>query len=161
MRHPAGLKEEAVRLRTTQGLSLGEIADALSVSKTTVHYWLRGVPTGGDVAPERLAVRAERQTAAQRAGTASMQAKYAALRQQAYEQGREAAQELLADQQIRDFVILYLAEGIRKVRNQVALSNSNPHIIKFVHECLKRLAPNRHIYYSFQYHADQNPDELK
>ena len=161
MRHPAGLKEEAVHLRTTQGLSIGEIAEALGVSKGTVHYWVKGAATGGEVSAERQAVRAERRKAAQRAGTASMQAKYAALRQLAYEQGRSAAQELLADQQIRDFVILYLAEGFRKTRNEVSLGNSNPHIIRFAHECMKRLAANRHFYYSFQYHADQNPDELK
>src|SRR5438132_13579045 len=116
MRHPAGLRDEAVHLRTTQGLSIGEIAEALGVPKTSIHYWVKGVPIGGEVSPERQAMRAQSFKARQRAGTAAMQAKYAALRQQAYEQGCEAAQELLADQQIRDFVVLYLAEGTRKAR---------------------------------------------
>jgi hypothetical protein len=90
-----------------------------------------------------------------------MQAKYAARRQEAYDSAFLVAEELLADKDIRDFVVLYLAEGYRKDRNAVAISNSNPTMIRFAHGCIRRLSNNPHIRYSFQYHADQDPDELK
>jgi hypothetical protein len=90
-----------------------------------------------------------------------MQAKYAAKRQAAYEDGLAEAPSLLQDADIRDFVVLYLAEGYRKDRNCVAFSNSNPRMIFFANKCLRRLATNQHFYYSFQYHADQDPEYLK
>jgi transcriptional regulator with XRE-family HTH domain len=161
MRHPARVREEAIHLRKTQSLSLSELAEVLGVSRTTIRYWVKDIPTTPDVSQDRRIARAERMKAGQLAGTAAMQAKYAALRQEAYEQARESAAELLSDRQIRDFVVLYLAEGTRKARNQVSVANSNPHIVRFVHECFKRLSANPHIYYKFQYHADQDPDELK
>lgn len=90
-----------------------------------------------------------------------MQAKYASMRQEAYTATYQRAAELLQDLAVRDFVVLYLAEGYRKQQNSVALSNSNPQIVKFAHTTMQRLATNKHFYYSFQYHADQNPDKLK
>ena len=34
-------------------------------------------------------------------------------------------------------------------------------MILFANKCLRRLATNQHFYYSFQYHADQDPNELR
>jgi transcriptional regulator with XRE-family HTH domain len=160
MRHAGVLKAEAVRLRALEGFSLNELAERLGIPKSTVRYWVKDTPPGS-LSELRQVQRLLRQSARQQAGTAAMQAKYAAMRQEAYAATNMRATELLQDLVVRDFVILYLAEGYRKQRNCVALSNSNPRIIKFAHNAMRRLATNPHFYYSFQYHADQNPDELK
>src|SRR5207253_2293311 len=97
-------------------LGLDDIADRLGVSRSTVYYWVKEIPI----------TRTNRQVASQQLGTAAMQAKYAVLRQEAYDSAMAQASELLADQEIRDFVVLYLAEGYRKDRNMVAFSNSSP-----------------------------------
>jgi transcriptional regulator with XRE-family HTH domain len=161
MRHTRATREEATRLRSSEGLSLNELSERLGVSKSTIRYWVKDVPPPSLLSAELKAQRAKRQAAYQQAGTAAMQAKYASMRHQAYTAAYEKAAELLKDLLIRDFVVLYLAEGYRKQPNSVALSNSNPQIIQFAHAAMRRLATNTHFYYSFQYHADQNPDELR
>lgn len=145
------LREKAIYLRTIQNCSLDDIADSLTVSRSTVYYWVKDIPIA----------RTLKQTEAQKAGTAAMVAKCAARRQEAYEATYRVAATLLQDPDIRDFTVLYLAEGYRKDRNRVSFSNSNSQMIKFAHRCMKRLATNPHLYYSFQYHADQDPQELR
>jgi AcrR family transcriptional regulator len=132
-------------------MSLDDITARLNVPRTTVYSWIKDIPIA----------RTEKQHAGQKAGTAAMSAKYAARRLEAYNVAYAQAGELLSDRQIRDFVILYLAEGNRKTRNSVGVGNSNPAIIRFAHLCMRRLSSNPHFYYSFQYHADQDPAELK
>jgi transposase-like protein len=161
MRYTSQLREEALRLRTTEGYTLRELADYLGVPKSTVNYWVKEVPAATCISPERQRIRAERQRANQLAGTRAMQAKYASRRQQAYDEALHRAPELLNDREIRDFVVLFLAEGTRRDRNVVALSNSNPLIIKFAHHCMNRLATNHNCYCSFQYHTDQDPEQLR
>jgi transposase-like protein len=154
------LREEAVRLRRSEGLSLNELAARLQVARTTIYYWVKNVSSGAPTAEIQMQ-RSESQKANQRLAAVANQAKHAARRKENYDLMREKASEVLQDLEIRDFVVLYLAEGYRKDKNAVGLSNSNPNIIAFTHNCLKRLATNKHFYYSFQYHADQNPDELQ
>lgn len=43
----------------------------------------------------------------------------------------------------------------------MSLGNSNPEMIRFVHKCMRRLSDKQHFQYSFQFHADQDPDELR
>ncbi|HKP54522.1 MAG TPA: hypothetical protein VJ183_17940 [Chloroflexia bacterium] len=145
------LRQKAVELRTQHNMSLDDISTRLNLSRTTVYYWIRGITIE----------RTEKQKAGQKAGTASMQAKCAARREAAYNAALEAASTLLQDHEVRDFVVLYLAEGYRKDRNKVSFSNSNPIMVRFANKCMRRLASNPHFYYSFQYHSDQNPDDLK
>jgi transposase-like protein len=156
--HYAEVVEEAIRLRSTRGLSLSEIAHILAVPKSTVYYWVKGVPLPMvELSPSK----AEAMKANQQAATAAMQAKYAALRQRAYDEAYVTASELLQDRDIRDFVVLYLAEGYRKNKNVVAVGNSSPCMMQFVHRCLKRLSSKPRFYYTFQFHADQDPEQLR
>lgn len=151
MKQLAHLKAKAILLRTTRNYSLDEIASMLALPRTTVYSWIKDIPLG----------RPPRQNDGQKSGTASMVAKYAARREDAYQKAYLSAPQLLLDREVRDFVVLYLAEGYRKNRNQVSLANSNPHIVVFAHLCMRRLSTNSHFRYSFQYHADQDPDELR
>jgi hypothetical protein len=89
-----------------------------------------------------------------------MQTKYASLRGSTYEATYREASHLLEDRDIRDFVVLYLAEGYRKDRNSVSFTNSNPQMIRFAHNCMRRMSSNPHFRYNLQYHDDQNRAEL-
>ncbi len=145
------LRQKAIELRTKHNMALDDISERLNVPRTTVYYWIRGI----------VIERTEKQTAGQKAGTAAMQAKCASRRQEAYDATLEIASALLEDQEVRDFVVLYLAEGYRKCRNVVSLGNSSPAMIQFAYRCMRRLSDKPRFQFSFQYHADQDPDELR
>ena len=120
MGHSQQQKEQALFLRATTEMTLADIARQLGISKSTLYYWVRDLPvaTNSNTRPTT-----EVQRTNQQAATAAMQAKYAARREDAYAVTYSEADLLLADVEIRDFVVLYLAEGLRKSRNTVSLGN--------------------------------------
>jgi len=144
------LREKAISLRTKQQMTLDEIVERLALPKTTVCYWIKDIPIP----------RTEKQSEAQRNGTAAMQAKFAALREKAYQQGLAEAPELLQNPTFRDFVVLYLAEGYKRNRNCVAFVNSDSKIVKLGHYWIGLFAKRKR-QYEMQYHADHDIDELK
>lgn len=154
MRHLAHIRNEARALRAEHKLSLDHICARLNLPRTTVYYWIKDIRVTATPKPRK-------QTPGQLAGSRAMQAKYAAIRQAAYDDVYSQAADLLQDRDLRDFVVLYLAEGYRKDRNSVSFGNSNPTMIQFAHSCMRRLATNPHFDYSFQFHADQDPEALK
>lgn len=154
MRHLARIRNEARALRAEHRLSLDDISARLNLPRTTVYYWIKDIKV-------TASAKASRQTAGQLAGSRAMQAKYAAIRQAAYDDAYSRATDLLQDRDLRDFALLYLAEGYRKDRNSVSFNNSNPAMIRFAHTCMRRLSTNPHFRYGFQYHADQDPEALK
>lgn len=85
-----------------------------------------------------------------------MQAKYRALREGAYQEGRRTFAALDEDPRFRDFVTLYIAEGYKRDRNKVVLGNSDPAVVAFTDAWLGRLSTGSRTY-SLQYHADQDP----
>lgn len=89
-----------------------------------------------------------------------MQAKYAALREEAYQQGWDEAPELLKDLTFRDFVVLYMAEGYKRNRNRVSFVNSDGRMIVLANKWMCRFAKNK-IAYRLQYYVDHDQDELK
>ena len=154
MRHLAHIRNEARALRAEHRLSLDDICARLNLPRTTVYYWIKDINVTA-IAKPRV------QSPAQLAGSRAMQAKYAAIRQAAYDAVYSRAAELLQDRDLRDFVVLYLAEGHRKDRNSVSFGNSNPTMVRFAHSCMRKLATNTHFNYSFQFHADQDPEALR
>ncbi len=144
------LREKAIYLRTQHHMTLEEIMERLALPKTTVYYWIKDIPIP----------RTEKQSEAQRNGTAAMKAKYAALREDAYQQGLAEAPELLQNPLFRDFVVLYMAEGYKRNRNQIAFVNSDSAIVKLGHYWIRHFS-QRKLLYTLQYHADHNVEELQ
>ncbi len=99
-------------------------------------------------------------TEAQRRGNEAMSAKYRLAREAAYTLGLSEFEWLEREAGFRDFVCLYLAEGYKRCRNTVAIGNSDPAILVVSDRWLARLSDHRRGY-AIQYHADQDPDELK
>lgn len=146
----AHLRRKAVELRAQQQMTLDQIVERLQLPKTTVYYWIKDIPIE----------RTVRQSIAQQLGTRAMQAKFAALRQQAFEQGIAEAPALMLDPTFRDFVVLYMAEGYKRSRNSVSFVNSDPQMVILAHRWLKQLARHPLRYY-LQYHVDHNVEELQ
>ena len=150
MAYPPYLREKARTLRAERHLSIVEIAERLALPKTTVFYWVRDLPLGR---PRRVNPM--------HPGTRAMQAKYRALREAAYHEGRDSFDLLAAlDPTFRDFVCMYIGEGYKRSRNNVALgqlrSQGGPAGCPLDADGVAAAGPLR-----VQYHADQDLDSLR
>jgi hypothetical protein len=150
MSHDAHLREKAIRLRTDHNMTLEQIMERLQLPKTTIYGWIKHIPIP----------RTSKQTEAQIKGTQSMQAKYKTIRDDAYQQGWDAAPTLLQDPLFRDFVVLYLAEGYKRDRNKVSICNSDSAVLVVAYHWMRQFT-TRKFRYQIQYHVDQDVDELK
>lgn len=150
MAHHPSLRAKAVEWRTTQNLTIDEIAARLALSRTTVYYWVRDIPI-----PESTARTAARLSAA-RANVRRAKA----LREAAYARGTEEYADLARDPTFRDFVCMYIGEGFKRSRNRVALCNSDPVVIVLATRWIRRFA-ERPVRFSVQYHADQDLVEIQ
>lgn len=119
MAHPDHIRNKAIQLRVEKKLTIDEIAERLSLSKTTIYYWVK------DIEIPRKPGRSFG-TKAQKLGTQAMQAKYSRAREQAYQRGVEEFSELIQIPGFRDFVCMYLGEGYKRCRNSVAIGTPTP-----------------------------------
>jgi hypothetical protein len=149
MTHPAYLPRKARCLRRDRRLSIDEIAARLALPRSTVFYWVRGMPLG----------RARRASEGQRKGTRAMSRRYRLLREQAYDEGRASFDLLAVDPTFRDFVCMYIGEGSKRSRGTVAICNSDPCVVQLGAAWITRLTRNK-VSYLLQYHADQQLDGL-
>lgn len=149
MAYPRYLRDRARELRVGNSLSLDEIAERLALPKTTVWYWIKDLPLG----------RPRRWNVGQRKGNEAMKEKYRLLREAAYQQGVVQYDELVLVPTFRDFVALYIAEGFKRCRNTVSIANSDDRIVAMAAGWLRSLT-DKPLFYSIQYHADQDLDEL-
>lgn len=145
------IRAKAIQLRIEQRLTLDQIVERLKLPKTTIYSWIKDIPIPGN---------SERQRLGRQQATAAMQAKFAALREAAYQQGLAEAPALLADVRFRDFVVLYMAEGTKRQRNTVAFVNSNAQMVRLAYRWIRYFTRNK-IEFSLQYHVDHDVDELK
>ena len=101
--HDEHIRRRAIRFRTEENASIDEIAEWLSLSRTTVYHWLRDHPIdrGARPAPTEARLRA----------SAANAARALAKREAAYQRGLAEWPELSRDPSFRDFVVLYIAEG--------------------------------------------------
>jgi len=144
------LREKAICLRTEQGMTLDDLVERLQLPRTTIYHWIKDIPIPFT----------ERQSEAQRKGTAAMQAKYAAEREAAYQQGWNEAPDLLQDLTFRDFVVLYMAEGYKRGRNKLSFVNSDPVMVRLANRWITHLTSHK-ISYRLQCHIDHDENALK
>jgi hypothetical protein len=147
------LREKARALRRNRGLTIDQLAACLALPRTTIYYWVRDLPI------ERKPHTTWPESA-RAAGNRAMQRKYRLLREAAYEQGVAEFDELDKDPTFREFVCMYIGEGYKRSRNRVAISNSNPNVLKLATWWLRRLT-NRPPVFSLQFHADQDVTGLQ
>lgn len=153
MTHPDYIRNKAIQLRVEKKLTIDEIAERLSLSRTTIFYWVK------DIEIPRKPARGFR-TEAQILGTRSMQAKYTKAREDAYRQGMEEYEGLCLEPTFKEFLCMYLGEGYKKCRNTVSIANSDPMVVVLGDRWIRKLGKNK-IRYAVQFHADQDLHELQ
>ena len=149
MAHDAHLKRKAVELREG-GMALDDIVLRLALPRTTVFGWICHLPIE----------RTQKQSLAQQRGSQVNKEKAALKREAVYQAALLEAPLLLQEPKMRDFAVLYLAEGYRRSRHNVSICNSNPRIMVLSHQVMQRFASNP-LDYALQYHVDHEPDELR
>jgi len=153
MAHPEYIRQKAIQLREDRKLTIDEIAERLALNRTTVYYWVKDIEI-----PRKPNVGFPSE--AQKRGTEAMQEKFRKIREEAYAEGADQFDELAREPTFRDFVCMYIAEGYKRRRNEVALCNSDPAVVKLAQTWITRFSRNP-VRYSIQYHADQSLDELR
>jgi len=143
MKRYSHLKEKATKWRE-EGKSLTYICERLSLNKSTVHYWIKGIKYERD-----------KQTYGQQRGTQAMVRKYKTLRKEAYDKAFEEAPALLKNNYFRDFILLYMTEGFRRTGHSVNLANSNPAIVRTFNDWLIKLT-EKDIKYILRIHDDHD-----
>lgn len=151
--HPLYLRAKARQLRVDKKLTIDELAECLALPRTTIYYWVRDLPVSRKT-------RAEWPESARLAGGRAVRKKFRLLREAAYTEGRASFVDLCADSTFRDFVNLYIAEGYKRCRNSVSLSNSDPVVIRLATHWIRRFTKNP-IDYRIAYHQDQDLGELQ
>ena len=144
------LRKKAVELRIKKKMTLGDIANRLALNKSTVYYWVKNLKIP----------KTELQNNAIKAMIKAHVKKHQKLRKAAYNEGKRLAPELFKNKQFRDFVVVYLCEGYRKTRHQVAVANANYMILTLVHHFIKKFSANK-LHYGIQLHVDQDENEIK
>lgn len=147
MAYPAYVREKARELRREKHLSIDEIAERLAISRTTIYYWVRGMPLG------------RRRRDNPHPGARKMLAKHRRAREEAYDLGRWEFVRLTLHPTFRDFVGLYIAEGYKRNRNTVSICNSDAAVMKIGTLWIARFS-RRKLTFSVQFHQDQNLREL-
>jgi transposase-like protein len=146
MAHSRYLRQMARSLRVEQQLTVDQLAARLSLPRSTIYYWVRDLPLrdGARVGTHREAP-----------------AKVSRLcSEAAYEEGLATFEELSAQPTFRDFVCIYLVQGEHRDRTRVALTNSDPAVMRLVSRWLRRLT-DKAPFLSLCYGRGQSLKELR
>jgi len=104
--------------------------------------------------------RTDKQSCGQQRGSQVNKEKAEAKGEAVYQAAWLEAPQLLNETKLRDFVVLYLAEGYRRTRHYVSICDCNPHTMVLSHEVILRFLSNS-LDSSVQYHADHDVKELR
>lgn len=147
-----GLRAKAKAMRM-EGLSLPEICERLSLSKGTVHHWVKGIPL-------QRASRSGSNLKKSAKNHLSWSNMCKKRRQDSYRVGQREYSSLISQNPtFRDFVTVFLTEGYRKGRHGVSMCNSNPKIVILTTNWLRKLS-TKEVRGHLQYQADQNVERL-
>ncbi len=166
-------------LRVDQQLTVDQLAARMSLPRSTIYYWVRDLPLSGGTCVEGH--KGERVVGGDAAGALnrgrSGQARKPeggnrlrgersprtvtrARSEAAYEEGLGTFEELSAQPTFRDFVCIYLVLGEQRDRARVALTNSDPEVMRLVSRWIRRLT-DRAPFLSLQYWPGQSLKELR
>lgn len=123
-------------LRSSEGRSIKDIARTLGVSRSSVSRWVRDIELTPDQ-HEALRLRNPIYNR-QLAGTSAVSARCRDMRRSHQQHGRELARR--GDPIHAAGCMLYWAEGAKE-RNQVHFTNSDPEMMRFFGEFLRRYFP--------------------
>ena len=128
-------REEARRLRAEEGLSVGEIARRLGVSKGTSSLWLRDV----ELTDEQKVTLSERgrTSVGQQKGSQALSVQAEKRRKEYQDAGRKFVRDGRAVVDYKLLCALYWAEG-DKSRSSIGMNNTDPSMLKFFVDGMKK-----------------------
>ncbi len=129
MAHSRYLRQMARSLRVEQQLTVDELALRMALPRSTIYYWVRDLP---------LRSKGDREPASHEPASALSQVSPMSS-EAAYVEALESFAELDAQPTFRDFVCVYLMQGEQRDRTRVALTNSDPMVMRLVSRWIKRL----------------------
>jgi len=133
----AKLRQKALKLRTKDRLSYGEIQKRLDVSRSTLSYWLREHPLSeAEIVKLRRRAWLKGEASRERFRNA-MQKKREQLEQEIYRQQTKKLANLKRESFFVAGLMLYLGEGDKRNRVRVGLANTDPAVIQFFVKWLK------------------------
>lgn len=149
MAHSRYLRQMARSLRVEQQLTVDELALRMALPRSTIYYWVRDLPlrTKGDQDPEL-------HMASSISGGAVISS------EAAYAEALESFAELDAQPTFRDFVCVYLMQGEQRDRARVALTNSDPMVMRLASRWIKRLT-DKAPFLLLQCGGDQSSTDLR
>jgi hypothetical protein len=143
-------------LRIAQQLTVDQLAARLSLPRSTIYYWVRDLPLR-----EGARERGDGSNFGARGVAGQPPRKVARVHSEAaYEEGLATFEELSAQPTFRDFVCIYLVQGEQRDRTRVALTNSDPAVMRLVSRWLRRLTDKAPILL-LRYDPDQSLNELR
>jgi hypothetical protein len=136
MAHSRYLRQMARSLRVGYGYTVDELAERLSLPRSTIYYWVRDLPLR-DATPRRVApepARAELERV--------LQSPTRAERAAAYEEALQTYDDLVRQPTFADFLCVCVAEaGLRREdAASVAVANSDPAVMRLANRWLWRLS---------------------
>jgi transposase-like protein len=168
-------------LRVEQQFTVDELAARLSLPRSTIYYWVRDLPLRGGAHDGRHGEGRDGESAAapaagpnptagadSREGGSSTAPAPGRMRRKtsreydkaAYEEGLETFEELSAQPTFRDFICIYLVQGDQRDRMRVALTDSDPAVMRLVSRWIGRLT-NKVPFLSLRYGPDQSLNDLR
>lgn len=161
------LRQLAVKLRLENGLSYSAIKQVLGVPKSTLSYWLRDMPLSEREIKLMQKAGWEKSEAGRERFRNAMRQKRQAKEDALYKEYR--AQFNHRDDSTRGVLfaaglMLYLGEGDKKARSRIALSNTDPNLIKFFIRWLedffgvqkKEIKVQLHLYENMELEQERN-----
>lgn len=125
------LRQKATDLRVNKNLSYTEIRKRLGVPKSTLSYWLREFPLSEERILELRRNGWKKGEAAREKFRSTMRKKKEEKAKEIYKQKFKEFKDISDDAFFTAGLMLYLAEGDKKVDSRINLANTDPEVIQF------------------------------
>lgn len=126
----SNLREKAIKLRL-QNKSYSEIKKRLGVSKSTLSYWLKDLPLSEEQIKKLQKVGWQKSEASRERYRNTMKAKRIIKERKEYQSYLAKFKKLSEESEFAAGLMLYHAEGGKKVPSRIALANTDPQLILF------------------------------
>lgn len=131
------LRQKAIKLRTKNRLSYGEIQKRLDVSKSTLSYWLREYPLREEEIIKLRRSNWQKGEASRERFRNAMRRKREQLEQEVYRHQIKKLTNIKKESFFIAGLMLYLGEGDKRNRVRVGLANTDPAVVQFFVKWLK------------------------
>ena len=134
--------KELAREYRKKGWSLGKITKKFNVAKSTAYLWIKDLPVP-EIDGVNIQTKARRESVRNPERRKKHVEKCTQKRKKAYMKSYINAPKLLQNILLRDFIIIYLAEGYNRTKHSLSLVNTDPSVIRLGLYFLKKFSRNQ------------------